>query len=69
MKSISGKALCKVVERNGWLLERVTGSHHIYAKKGVSAILSISVHSNRDLPAETLRNLLKDADLTEDDLE
>ncbi|MBW4472090.1 MAG: type II toxin-antitoxin system HicA family toxin [Stenomitos rutilans HA7619-LM2] len=69
MKSISGKALCKVVERKGWLLKRVTGSHHIYAKKGVSVILSIPVHSNRDLPIGTLRNLLKDAGLTEDDLE
>jgi predicted RNA binding protein YcfA (HicA-like mRNA interferase family) len=69
VKSISGKALCKVVERKGWLLKRVTGSHHIYAKKGVSVILSIPVHSNRDLPIGTLRNLLKDAGLTEDDLE
>ena len=50
MKSISGKNLCKVVERNGWILKRVTGSHHIYAKKGVSVILSIPVHGNRDLP-------------------
>jgi predicted RNA binding protein YcfA (HicA-like mRNA interferase family) len=69
VKSISGKTLCKVVERNGWLLKRVTGSHHIYAKKGVSVILSIPVHSNRDLPIGTLKNLLKDAGLTEEDLE
>lgn len=68
MKSISGKALCKVVERNGWLLKRVTGSHHIYAKKGTRVILSIPVHSNRDLPVGTLRNLLKDAGLSEEDL-
>ena len=69
MKSFSGKALCKVVERHGRVLKRVTGSHHIYAKKGVIAILSIPVHGNRDLPVGTLRNLLKDAGLTEDDLE
>ncbi|MBO0350354.1 type II toxin-antitoxin system HicA family toxin [Phormidium pseudopriestleyi FRX01] len=46
MKSISGKALCKIVERQGWQLKRITGSHHIYAKEGVTAILSIPVHSN-----------------------
>jgi predicted RNA binding protein YcfA (HicA-like mRNA interferase family) len=68
MKSISGKALCKIVERNGWILKRVTGSHHIYAKKGVSVIISIPVHGNRDLPSGTLRGILKDADLTEKDL-
>jgi predicted RNA binding protein YcfA (HicA-like mRNA interferase family) len=68
MKSISGKALCKIVERNGWILKRVTGSHHIYAKKGVAAIISIPVHGNRDLPPGTLKGILKDAGLTENDL-
>ena len=68
MKSVSGKALCKIVERYGWELKRVTGSHHIYAKEDIRAILSIPVHGNRDLPTGTLRRLLKDAELTEEDL-
>ena len=68
MKSVSGKALCKLVERNGWKLKRVTGSHHIYSKKGVKAILSIPVHSNRDVPIGTLKGILKDANLSEEDL-
>jgi predicted RNA binding protein YcfA (HicA-like mRNA interferase family) len=68
MKAISGKILCKIVERNGWELKRVTGSHHIYAKEGVDAILSIPVHSNRDLPKGTLKSIMKDAELTEEDL-
>jgi predicted RNA binding protein YcfA (HicA-like mRNA interferase family) len=69
MKSISGKALCKIIERYGWELKRVTGSHHIYAKEDISNILSIPVHSNRDLPTGTLRSLMKDACLTEEDLD
>ena len=68
MKSISGKALCKIVERNGWKLKRVTGSHHIYAKKGVKAILSIPVHGNCDVPIGTLKGILKDAGLSEKDI-
>ena len=68
MKAISGKMLCKIVERNGWKLKRVTGSHHIYVKDGVAAILSIPVHSNRDLPKGTLKSIMKDAELTEEDL-
>jgi predicted RNA binding protein YcfA (HicA-like mRNA interferase family) len=32
MKAISGKTLCKVVEKNGWVLKRITGSHRIYTK-------------------------------------
>jgi predicted RNA binding protein YcfA (HicA-like mRNA interferase family) len=69
MKSISGKTLCRIVERNGWELKRVTGSHHIYAKEGVDIILSIPVHSNRDLPKGTLKSIMKDAELEEEDLE
>ena len=68
MKAISGKMLCKIVERNGWKLKRVTGSHPIYVKEGVAAILSIPVHSNRDLPKGTLKSIMKDAELTEEDL-
>lgn len=68
MKSISGKKLCKVVEKFGWTLNRVKGSHHIYTKEGVSKIIVIPVHGNRDLPAGTLKGILKDAGLTEDDI-
>ena len=69
MKTVSGKVLCRIIERYGWELKRVTGSHHIYAKSGVSVILSIPVHGNRDLPKGTLKSLLKDAALTEEDLD
>jgi predicted RNA binding protein YcfA (HicA-like mRNA interferase family) len=29
MKSVSGKELARVVERHGWQLFRIHGSHHI----------------------------------------
>lgn len=69
MKSVSGKALCKIVEKYGWELKRVTGSHHIYAKVGFSVILSIPVHGNRDLPIGILKSLLKDAGISKEDLD
>ena len=40
MKSISGKKLCKVVERFGQKLARIKGSHYIYTKENVSAIIA-----------------------------
>ena len=69
MKSVSGKALCKIIERYGWELKRITGSHHIYAKEDVAVIVSIPVHGNRDLPTGTLRSILKDAGITEEYLQ
>jgi predicted RNA binding protein YcfA (HicA-like mRNA interferase family) len=68
MKSVSGKTLCKIVEQRGWVLKRITGSHHIYIKPGARSILSIPVHGNRDLPIGTLKGLMKDAELNEQDL-
>jgi predicted RNA binding protein YcfA (HicA-like mRNA interferase family) len=68
MKSVSGKELCKVVESYGWELKRIRGSHHIYSKEGVELILVIPVHGNRDLPVGTLKGIMKDAELSEKDL-
>ncbi len=68
MKSISGKKLCKIVEQKGWMLKKITGSHHIYEKIGENKIISIPVHKNQDLKIGTLKALMKIAELTEDEL-
>lgn len=68
MKSISGKKLCKIVEKKGWILKRITASHYIYKKSGKTEILSIPVHRNQDLKIGTLKALMKIAELTENDL-
>lgn len=68
MKVVSGKHLCSVLERHGWVLQRIHGAHHIYLRPGNAAILTVPVHGNRDLKRGTLRRLMKDAGLTEEDL-
>lgn len=40
----------------------------IYTKENVSAIVVIPIHGNRDLPIGTLKGILKDSGLTEDDI-
>ncbi|MFO0789462.1 MAG: type II toxin-antitoxin system HicA family toxin [Pirellulales bacterium] len=68
MKSVSGKDLCSVLQRNGWELKRIRGSHHIFAKPNNPVILTVPVHGNKALKTGTLRRLMRDAALTEDDL-
>ena len=68
MKSVSGKRFCKVAEENGWECQRITGSHHIYAKPGNPTILTIPVHGNRDFKTGTLRKLLRDSGICEAEL-
>lgn len=68
MKAISGKDLSRLVERRGWTLLRVHGSHHIYGKPGSVIRLSIPVHGNQPLKIGLLRHLLKLAEIAEGDL-
>tara|TARA_B100000809_G_scaffold93354_1_gene91988 strand:- start:256 stop:471 length:216 start_codon:yes stop_codon:yes gene_type:complete len=68
VKSISGKRLCVILERRGWQLRRIRGSHHIYARDGHRAILTVPVNGNRDLRIGTLKSILRTAGLTESDL-
>jgi predicted RNA binding protein YcfA (HicA-like mRNA interferase family) len=68
MKSISGKAFCKLLYLHGWQLQRIRGSHHIYTHLDKTTILTVPVHANQDLKIGTLSKLLKDAGLTEHDL-
>ncbi|MFA5787795.1 MAG: type II toxin-antitoxin system HicA family toxin [Actinomycetota bacterium] len=68
MKSVSGRDLAKAVERKGWVLLRVHGSHHIYGEEGSTVRLSIPVHERRALKVGLLRHLMKLAELSEDDL-
>jgi predicted RNA binding protein YcfA (HicA-like mRNA interferase family) len=68
MKSISGRRLCKIVEQKGWILQRITGSHHIYENLEIAQILSIPVHRNQDLKVGILKALMKIAELSEEDL-
>jgi predicted RNA binding protein YcfA (HicA-like mRNA interferase family) len=47
MKQISGKDFCRILERDGWDLRRINGSHHIYTKEGQNERLSVPVHANK----------------------
>lgn len=68
MKPISGKVLCKILVQHGWELKRIRGSHHIFGQSGNPTILTVPVHGNKALKIGTLRQLLKDAGLTEENL-
>jgi predicted RNA binding protein YcfA (HicA-like mRNA interferase family) len=68
MKSVSGRELARIVERRGWTLLRVSGSHYIYGKPGSIVRLSIPIHGNTALKTGLLRHLLKMAEIPEEDL-
>jgi predicted RNA binding protein YcfA (HicA-like mRNA interferase family) len=68
MKVVTGREFARVVERHGWKLLRIQGSHHIYGKPGSVVRLSIPIHGNRALKTGLLRHLAKLAGIAEAEL-
>jgi predicted RNA binding protein YcfA (HicA-like mRNA interferase family) len=55
VKPLSGKELSRMLESHGWSLQRINGSHHIYA--------SIPIHGNESLKRGLPSHLMKLAGL------
>jgi len=68
VKSFTGKELAKLLEKQGWQLKRIQGSHHIYIKPGRIERISVPIHSNQNLKIGLLKHLLKLAEINEDEL-
>jgi len=68
MKAISGRELARILEKNGWKLARVKGSHHVYIKEDMIERISVPIHGRRPLKIGLLRHFLKVARLKETDL-
>ena len=47
MKVYNPREAKKIVRKNGWYLDRVSGSHYIYKQPNSSKILTISKDNNR----------------------
>ncbi len=54
------KDLLKLLQKNGWVVKRVKGSHHVMQKD--DKIQIIAVH-NKDVPTGLLNKILKETGL------
>jgi predicted RNA binding protein YcfA (HicA-like mRNA interferase family) len=59
---ISGREMVRFLEREGFQLLRVRGSHHFLEKGELRT--SVPVHANRQLKIGTLRGILRDINLS-----
>jgi len=68
MKSVSGKEFSRLLEKRGWTLMRINGSHHIYANTDSPARISVPIHKNESLKIGLLKHLMKVAGIAESEL-
>jgi len=64
---INAKELLKILEKKGFIFSRQSGSHAIYANQNGIKV-TVPVHGKKDLGKGLLRQIMKDAGLTNKDL-
>lgn len=62
--AVSGKEAIRALERHGFRLDRVEGSHHMLVKSGFPHTVVVPVHGSQVLPRGTLRSIIRIARLT-----
>ena len=64
LPSLTGREVIQALERAGFNVVRIKGSHHIMKKPGHTNNVSVPVHGNQPLKAGTLRGVIRSAGMT-----
>ena len=67
LPAVRAKDLARALERAGFVLRRQKGSHQIWFHPELKKRVSVPVHTG-DVPKGTLRQILRDADLSAEEL-
>ena len=65
--SLTPQKIIKVLEKRGFVLDRIKGSHHIYYHPEMKRRVVVPLHK-RDLPKGTLLEILKQAGISKEEL-
>lgn len=65
LPTVTGRQVLRALERVGFIVDRVVGSHHILAHpEDPRRAVTVPGHGARDLKPGTLRNIIRQAGLT-----
>ena len=59
---MQSRQLIRLLQRNGWRLDRVNGSHHIFVHPEFDRPIPVA-HPKKDIPKGTLNAILRQAGL------
>ena len=63
LPAVRPKQLIRVLEKQGWRLARVKGSHHHFRHPDHASVISVPMHA-RDVKRGTLSGILSDAGIS-----
>jgi predicted RNA binding protein YcfA (HicA-like mRNA interferase family) len=68
LPTLKGTELVRTLERDGFKIARIKGSHHIMEHHDGRRTV-VPVHAGRDIKRSLLRKIIADAEMTEDDFQ
>lgn len=67
LPAVNGKQVIAALEKEGWYVKRVRGSHHVLRHSTIPDAIPVPVHSNRPLKRGTLASILRAAAISRDE--
>ena len=67
LPSLTPQKIIKLLEKNGFVLDRIKGSHHIYYNPETRKRAIVPLHK-KDLPKGTMFEILKQAGISREEL-
>lgn len=67
LPSLTSKDIIRVLEKEGFVLDRIKGSHHIYYHPETRRRVVVPFHT-KDLPKGTLLEILRQAGISKEDI-
>lgn len=66
---LSPQKVIAILEKKGFVLKKVTGSHYIFAHYETKRRVTVPFHSSQDIAKGTLLQILKDAGISREELQ
>jgi predicted RNA binding protein YcfA (HicA-like mRNA interferase family) len=67
LPAISGKQVIAALEKEGWYVKRVRGSHHVLRHPNIADAIPVPVHGNREIKRGTLASILRAAGISREE--
>ena len=69
LPSLTPQKVIAIIEKKGFVLKRVTGSHYIFAHPETKRRVTVPSHGDQDIARGTLIQILEDAGIKREELE
>jgi len=69
LPSLTPQKVIAIIEKKGFVLKRVTGSHYIFAHPETKRRVTVPSHSDQDIARGRLIQILEDAGIKREELE